>query len=240
MTAKHIACGSFLDKQLLVCGSLVHLSDALDQALIAIARLSPYDACHYPVMGMGVRCPNASHRNEQRFTEQLCVETKTQAGAADECRRWRRPCDDVYRLRYTACRRFEHSIRRVFLTYVEQNFSPRTHHRSGGTRLWQVNATVVAELARLLLAHPGGLRRWSVMRAMRKTWEHANLEVSLKFEDEVERHFRYFSADDECAKNPEQAQYALFFRPADKAGEVWAATPERTRAWLAAHAPSAV
>jgi hypothetical protein len=88
----------------------------------------------------------------------------------------------------------------------------------------------------LLLAHPGGLRRWSVMRAMRKVWEGAQQEVSLKFEDEVERHFRYFSADDDCAKSPEGTRDALFFRPSEKAGEVWAANPERVRMWLSVNA----
>jgi hypothetical protein len=70
------------------------------------------------------------------------------------------------------------------------------------------------------------------MRAMRKAWESAKQEVSLKFEDEVERNFRHFSADDDCAKSPGRTADALFFRPSDKAGEVWAADPDRARAWL--------
>jgi len=70
------------------------------------------------------------------------------------------------------------------------------------------------------------------MRAMRRAWERTQQEVSLKFEDEVERNFRYFSADDDCAKSPERAREALFFRPSDKAGEVWAADPDLARAWL--------
>jgi len=76
------------------------------------------------------------------------------------------------------------------------------------------------------------------MRAMRKAWESAQQEVSLKFEDEVERNFRYFSADDDCAKSPERTGDALFFRPSDKAGEVWASYPDRVRAWLAVNAPT--
>lgn len=103
--------------------------------------------------------------------------------------------------------------------------------------MWNANAAVVTELATLLLAHPGGLRRWSVMRAMRKAWERSQQEVSLKFEDDVERHFRYFSANDDCAKSPERTQDALFFRPSEKAGEVWAADPDRVRNWLAANTP---
>jgi len=87
------------------------------------------------------------------------------------------------------------------------------------------------------MAHPGGLRRWSVMRAMRKAWEGAQQEVSLKFEDEVERNFRYFSADDDCARSPDRRRDAIFFRPSDKAGEVWAANLEPVQAWLAVHSP---
>lgn len=70
------------------------------------------------------------------------------------------------------------------------------------------------------------------MRAMRRAWQDADLEISLKFEDEVERNFRCYSADDDCAKAPERRREALFFRPSDKAGEVWAADPDRVRDWL--------
>ncbi len=70
------------------------------------------------------------------------------------------------------------------------------------------------------------------MRAMRKVWQASQQEVSLKFEDEIERHFRYYSASDDCAKSPDRAPESLFFRPSDKAGEVWAANPERVRIWL--------
>ncbi len=126
--------------------------------------------------------------------------------------------------------------RRISLTYVEQNDRTDPNYRTSRTRPWHSNAAVVAELAKLLLAHPAGLRRWSVMRAMRKAWENAQQEVSLKFEDEVERNFRHYSADDDCAKSPERGPSdALFFRPRDKAGEVWAANPDQIRAWLAAN-----
>ena len=76
------------------------------------------------------------------------------------------------------------------------------------------------------------------MRAMRKACEGTQQEVSLKFEDEVERNFRYFSADDDCAKSPERRRDAIFFRPNDKAGEVWAANLEPVQAWLAVHSPN--
>ena len=122
-------------------------------------------------------------------------------------------------------------VRRIALSYVEHN------HRSGGSRPWRSNTALVAELAEVLVAHPGGLRRWSVMRAMRRKWEGAQQEVSLKFEDEVERNFCHFSEDDDLAKPADHhAKDALFFRPRDKAGEVWAAYPDRVRAWLARNA----
>ena len=120
---------------------------------------------------------------------------------------------------------------------MEQNCETGPNYRGGGSRQWSSNTVLIAELAKLLLEHPGGLRRWSVMRAMRKAWEGAQREVSLKFEDEVERNFCRFCTDDERAKSPEcQAGDTLFFRPRDKAGEVWAAHPERVRAWLAVNA----
>lgn len=75
------------------------------------------------------------------------------------------------------------------------------------------------------------------MRAMRKTWKGTEQEISLKFEDEVERNFRYFSADGDCAKYPERGHDAIFFRPSDKAGEVWAVHLDRVRAWLAINEP---
>ena len=71
---------------------------------------------------------------------------------------------------------------------------------------------LVGELVAVLKAHPRGLRRWSVMRAMRENRKRRSLEVSPRFEVEVERVFRKFSG----APNP------TFCRPAETAGEVWA------------------
>jgi hypothetical protein len=124
------------------------------------------------------------------------------------------------------------------LTLLEQSDRTASIVRGGNARAWHSNAAMVAELARLLLANPGGLRRWTVMRAMRNAWQRAEREIGQKFEDEVERNFRHFSDDDDRNKSPRlQSEGILFFRPRDKAGEVWAAYPDRVHTWLAANTP---
>jgi hypothetical protein len=90
---------------------------------------------------------------------------------------------------------------------------------------------ILGELVELLASHPGGLRRWSVMRAIRDSRSRASRPMSLKFESQVERVFRGCCSNcAELGKNPENA---LFYRPEGKAGEVWAVHAERARAWLA-------
>jgi hypothetical protein len=78
--------------------------------------------------------------------------------------------------------------------------------------------TIVEELIAALAPHPGGLRRWSVMRAIRKGREAVAREIPLKLESDVERAFRQFCRDDGI-RAPGKV---LFCRPAEKAGEVWA------------------
>jgi hypothetical protein len=88
-------------------------------------------------------------------------------------------------------------------------------------------ATIVEELVAALAPHPAGLRRWSVMRAIRKGREAVAREIPLKLEADVERTFRQF-----CSGDGVQASgKALFYRPAEKAGEVWAlaARPDEAR-----------
>ena len=78
--------------------------------------------------------------------------------------------------------------------------------------------TIVEELVTALAGHPGGLRRWSVMRAIRKGREAVSRDIPLKLEADVERTFRRFCRNDEMRAS----STALFYRPAEKAGEVWA------------------
>jgi hypothetical protein len=78
--------------------------------------------------------------------------------------------------------------------------------------------TIVEELVAALAPHPKGLRRWSVMRAIRKSREAVSREIPLKLESDVERAFRQFCRDD----GTRISGAALFCRPAEKAGEVWA------------------
>jgi hypothetical protein len=44
---------------------------------------------------------------------------------------------------------------------------------------------MVAELVAVLAPHPGGLRRWSVMRAIRKNREAASRDIPLKLEADI-------------------------------------------------------
>ena len=81
--------------------------------------------------------------------------------------------------------------------------------------------TIVEELVAALAPHPAGLRRWSVMRAIRKSREAVAREIPLKLESDVERTFRQFCRDD----GMRDSGTVLFYRPTEKAGEVWALDP---------------
>ncbi len=93
----------------------------------------------------------------------------------------------------------------------------------------------LVDLIAVLRANPAGLRRWSVMRAIRRKREDSNLPIHQKFEDEVERAFRRLCADADSLKIRDcTAETALFYRPRERAGEVWAVYMDRAEAWLKA------
>ncbi|HLY06346.1 MAG TPA: hypothetical protein VKR31_11420 [Rhizomicrobium sp.] len=92
-------------------------------------------------------------------------------------------------------------------------------------------------LIQVLLPHPGGLRRWTVMRAVRSLHEKAAREIPLKLEDEVEKVFRRHGGDGSAgagsgSRSADDRAARLFTRPKDRAGEVWAVDADMARAWL--------
>jgi hypothetical protein len=81
--------------------------------------------------------------------------------------------------------------------------------------------SIVDELVAVLTPHPAGLRRWSVMNAIRRNRQSASRDIPLKLEAEVERAFRAACMGD----GARAAHTARFRRPSETAGEVWALNP---------------
>lgn len=94
---------------------------------------------------------------------------------------------------------------------------------------------MTADLIDVLRPHRQGLRRWSVMRALRTRREAEGCEISQKFEDDVERVFRRLCVD----ATGNNSSSAVFYRPPERAGEVWAVYADRADAWLGTNGVSA-
>lgn len=95
----------------------------------------------------------------------------------------------------------------------------------------QVDPAILSDLVKVLAQHPNGLRRWSVMRAIRAERTLTNREIPLRLEDTVERTFRSLCED--FLIKSQNAQMALFYLRKETAGEVWAVHPERALKVLA-------
>ncbi|MEJ0042623.1 MAG: hypothetical protein WDM81_10600 [Rhizomicrobium sp.] len=75
---------------------------------------------------------------------------------------------------------------------------------------------VLDELVEVLSTRPGGLRRWSVMRAIRASRSRRGQDIPQKFEDEVERAFRRHCADAAETRSAPPGR-VLFYRPKETA-----------------------
>lgn len=88
--------------------------------------------------------------------------------------------------------------------------------------------SLLNDLIAVLQENKAGLRRWSVMRAMRTRRARTGHEITPKFEDQVEQLFREYCVTDP----PRENETRPFFRPKDKAGEVWAIDAGRLHLFL--------
>ena len=95
---------------------------------------------------------------------------------------------------------------------------------------------ILTELIAVLKPQASGLRRWSVMNAMRDNRKRKSRDIPHKFEDDIERVFRRFCADTAGTLTAAN-ENAPFYLPPETAGEVWAMHPERAEALLAGEGP---
>ncbi|HEY6577786.1 MAG TPA: hypothetical protein VIY09_00560 [Rhizomicrobium sp.] len=114
---------------------------------------------------------------------------------------------------------------------ADSDFTHSDRIAPAGSERSRAEQSYVHDLVRILVRHPGGLRRWSVMRAIRARREKSGEDLPLRFEDEVERAFSR-----QCAVEPGKGgadsadrEPALFYRPKDRAGEVWAVHADRAK-----------
>ena len=92
----------------------------------------------------------------------------------------------------------------------------------------EVHEPILSELMAVLRPHTEGLRKWSVMRAIRATRQRASQNIPQKFEEQIERTFRRFCADpSEANTRICTTESAPFYRRQGTAGEVWALLPGR-------------
>jgi hypothetical protein len=112
------------------------------------------------------------------------------------------------------------------MTYNEI-FEPLDFEIASGTASSKARSeqAILLELIKVLSLHRTGLRRSSVMRTIRR--DRGSGDIPQKFEDDVERVFRAHCAD---PGDKFRSGNRLFFRPLERAGEVWALLPEQPKA----------
>ena len=133
----------------------------------------------------------------------------------------------------SSCRRPTHTLSEQTSRMIFDERHPQDDIRPGSDtdpQRTRSDQAILGELVKVLTPHPGGLRRWSVMRAIRKDRERADRDIPQKFEDEIERTFRRYCADADNSKTRSCApEHAVFYKPKDKAGEVWAIISDRSK-----------
>ena len=114
-------------------------------------------------------------------------------------------------------------------SFSEDKTSPTVKKRIQEDHLY------LLDLVRVLEPCPAGLRRWSVMRRIRKNRDMARLPIPRNMEDAVERVFNnHCAASNYFKKLGTAPEKALFYWPEGKSGGVWAVYSDRAKSWLKA------